>query len=117
MVNYGFKVGLDTPNLIDIAQKAKERDELQARKNYEDRIKLMQMLGRGVGAYMMNRDYNDWKQDQANWADEGAMLDLIGAGYYDPEDLDISMLENSIINDAYNNAVPNAANDWRDTGI
>ena len=89
MVNYGFKFGLDTPNLIDIAQKAKEHDELQARQNYEDRMKLMQMLGRGVGAYMMNRDYNDWKQDQANWANEAGMLDDIAGGYYDPEDLDI----------------------------
>lgn len=62
MVNYGFKVGLDTPNLIEIAQNAKDRDIKQARQNYEDRMKLMQMLGRGVGAYMMNRDYNDWKQ-------------------------------------------------------
>ena len=74
----------------------------------------MQMLGRGVGAYHMGQNYRDWKADQNYWNDEAGMLDMIGGGYYDPNDLDLSLLENSIVNDAYNKAVPGVASDWRD---
>ena len=45
---------------------------------------------------------------------EGAHLVDVEQGIYDPNDLDLSMLENSIVNDAWNKAVPNATTDWRD---
>jgi hypothetical protein len=99
MVNYGFKVGLDTPNLIEIAQKAKERDELQARKNYEDRIKLMQMLGRGVGAYKMGQDYRDWKADQNMWNSELDSLNGLSDEYDAAQDqYDIDAADRLIAN-------------------
>ena len=57
-------------------------------------------------AYKMNKDMNDWKADQAMWNDELGMLDDIGTGYYDPEDLDIDAIleQERLLADA---------NDWR----
>ena len=111
---YGLDVNYQIPDLINWSNVQQNRNDQRAKERNDAYRNLMQMLGRGVGAYMMNRDYNDWKADQAMWNDEGEMLDMIGAGYYDPNDLDISMLENSIVDNAYNKAVPGAATDWRD---
>lgn len=113
-MNYGLDVSYQLPDIIGWSNTQNNRIDQRAKERNDAYRNLMQMLGRGVGAYKINRDYNDWKADQAMWNDEGAMLDMIGAGYYDPNDLDLSMLENSIVNDAYNKAVPGAANDWRD---
>lgn len=111
---YGLDVNYQLPDLINWSNVQQNRIDQRAKERNDAYRNLMQMLGRGVGAYKMGQDYRDWKADQAMWNDEGAMLDMIGAGYYDPNDLDISMLENSIIDNAYNNAVPGAAQDWRD---
>lgn len=99
MVNYGFKVGLDTPNLIEIAQNAKDRDIKQARQNYEDRLKLMQMLGRGVGAYKMGQDYRDWKADQKMWNSELDALNGLSDEYDAAQDqYDIDAADRLIAN-------------------
>lgn len=111
---YGLDVNYQIPDLINWSNVQQNRIDQRAKERNDAYRNLMQMLGRGVGAYMMNRDYNDWKADQAMWNDEGEMLDMIGAGYYDPNDLDISMLENSIVDNAYSKAVPGATTDWRD---
>ena len=111
---YGLDVNYQLPDLINWSNVQQNRIDQRAKERNDAYRNLMQMLGRGVGAYKMNRDYNDWKADQAMWDDEGVMMDMIGAGYYDPNDLDISMLENSIVDNAYNKAVPGAATDWRD---
>lgn len=111
---YGLDVNYQLPDLINWSNVQQNRIDQRAKERNDAYRNLMQMLGRGVGAYKMNRDYNDWKADQAMWNDEGEMLDMIGAGYYDPNDLDISMLENSIVDNAYNKAVPGAATDWCD---
>ena len=113
-MNYGLDVSYQLPDLVAWSNTQNQRIDQRAKERNDAYRNLMQMLGRGVGAYKMNRDYNDWKADQAMWNDEGAMLDMIGAGYYDPNDLDFSMLENSIVNDAYSKEVPGAANDGRD---
>ena len=111
---YGLDVNYQLPDLINWSNVQQNRIDQRAKERNDAYRNLMQMLGRGVGAYKMGQDYRDWKADQSMWNDEGAMLDMIGAGYYDPNNLDISMLENSIIDNAYNNAVPGAAQDWRD---
>lgn len=111
---YGLDVNYQLPDLINWSNIQQNRIDQRAKERNDAYRNLMQMLGRGVGAYKMGQDYRDWKADQAMWNDEGPMLDMIGAGYYDPNDLDISMLENSIVDNAYNNAVPGAAQDWRD---
>lgn len=111
---YGLDVNYQLPDLINWSNIQQNRIDQRAKERNDAYRNLMQMLGRGVGAYKMNRDYNDWKADQEMWDDEGVMLDMIGAGYYDPNDLDISMLENSIVDNAYNKAVPNVTQDWRD---
>lgn len=114
-MNYGLNVDYIIPDIVAWSNNQQNRIDQRAKERNDAYRNLMQMLGRGVGAYQMNRAYNDWKADQNYWNDEAGMLDMIGGGYYDPNDLDLSMLENSIVNDAYNKAVPNAANDWRDS--
>ena len=99
MVDYGFNVDLNTPNMIEIAQNAKDRNLKQARQEYEDYIKLMQMLGRGVGAYKMGKDYRDWKADQALWNSELNDLNNLEAEYDAAQDqYDIDAADRLIAN-------------------
>lgn len=93
-------------SLIQMIRWSKERNDAQSKERKQDWINLMKMMGKGVAAYKMNKDYNDWKADQAYWNDEADMLDDISTGYYDPNDLDIdAMLEQErLLADA---------NDWR----
>ena len=89
-MTYDFKFE-KTPydNLIQMIRWSKERNDAQSKERKQDWINLMKMMGKGVAAYKMNKDLNDWKADQAYWNDEADMLDLIEAGYYDPNDIDI----------------------------
>lgn len=89
-MDYTFKFN-QTPynSVIDMIRWSRERQDARNKERNDNYGKLMQMLGRGVAAYKMNKDLNDWKADQAYWNDEADMLDLIGTGYYDPNDIDI----------------------------
>lgn len=89
-MDYTFKFN-QTPynSIIDMIRWSRERQDARNKERNDNYSKLMQMLGRGVAAYKMNKDYDDWKADQAMWNDEADMLDLIGTGYYDPNDIDI----------------------------
>lgn len=89
-MDYTFKFN-QTPynSVIDMIRWSRERQDARNKERNDNYAKLMQMLGRGVAAYKMNKDLNDWKADQAYWNDESDMLDLIGTGYYDPNDIDI----------------------------
>ena len=89
-MDYTFKFN-QTPynSVIDMIRWSRERQDARNKERNDNYGKLMQMLGRGVAAYKMNKDYNDWKADQEYWNDESDMLDLIGTGYYDPNDIDI----------------------------
>lgn len=89
-MDYTFKFN-QTPynSVIDMIRWSRERQDARNKERNDNYGKLMQMLGRGVAAYKMNKDMNDWKADQAYWNDEADMLDLIGTGYYDPNDIDI----------------------------
>lgn len=93
-------------NLIQMIRWSKERNDAKSKERKQDWINLMKMMGKGVAAYKMNKDYNDWKADQEYWNDELGQLDDISTGYYDPNDLDIdAMLEQErLLADA---------NDWR----
>lgn len=88
-MKYGFDVAYNIPDLIAWSQNVRERNDKRAEQRKQAAMQLMQMLGRGYGAYKMGKDYRDWKADQEMWDDEGAMLDMISAGYYDPEMIDI----------------------------
>lgn len=93
-------------NLIQMIRWSKERNDAQSKERKQDWINLMKMMGKGVAAYKMNKDLNDWKADQAYWNDEADMLDDIGTGYYDPNDIDIDAIleQERLLADA---------NDWR----
>lgn len=93
-MKYGFDVAYNIPDLIAWSQNVRDRNDKRAEQRKQAYMQLMQMLGRGVGAYKMGKDYRDWKADQAMWNDELGMLDDISTGYYDPNDIDIdSVLE------------------------
>lgn len=113
-MNYGLNTTYTIPDLVSWSNTQQSRIDNRAKEREDAYRNLMQMLGRGYGAYKMGQDYRDWKADQNMWNDELGQLEDIGTGYYDPNDLDLSMLENSIVNDAYSKAVPNATTDWRD---
>ena len=86
----------DTPRdqILTMMRYYQDRNDKRDADRRNSYMNLMQMLGRGVGAYKANQAYQDWKADQAYWNDEADMLDLIGTGYYDPNDIDIdSVLE------------------------
>lgn len=93
-------------NLIQMIRWSKERNDAKSKERKQDWINLMKMMGKGVAAYKMNKDYNDWKVDQAMWNDELGQLDDISTGYYDPEDLDIDAIleQERLLADS---------NDWR----
>lgn len=93
-------------NLIQMIRWSKERNDAQSKERKQDWINLMKMMGKGVAAYKMNKDLNDWKADQAYWNDEADMIDDIGTGYYDPNDIDIDAIleKERLLADA---------NDWR----
>lgn len=106
-MTYDFRLE-KTPydNLIQMIRWSKERNDAQSKERKQDWINLMKMMGKGVAAYKMNKDLNDWKADQAYWNDEDDMLDDIGTGYYDPNDIDIDAIleKERLLADA---------NDWR----
>jgi hypothetical protein len=85
MVDYGFNVDLNTPDLIDIAQNAKKRDDERAAQDFKDYISLMQMLGRGYGAYQMYNARNNYKPHNPLWDDVSVSDDY---GEFDYSDLD-----------------------------
>ena len=84
-MNYGFNVDLNTPNLIEIAQNAKKRDEDKAAQDFKDYISLMQMLGRGYGAYQMYNDRKNYRPHNPLWDDVSVSDDY---GEFDYSDLD-----------------------------
>lgn len=86
MVDYGFDVDLNTPSLIEIAQNAKKRDYDRAAQEYKDYISLMQMLGRGYGAYQMYNERNNNKPHNPLWDDAVQQTDDYGE--FDYSDLD-----------------------------
>lgn len=103
-MDYTFKFN-QTPynSVIDMIRWSRERQDARNKERNDNYSKLMQMLGRGVAAYKMNKDLADWKANQEYWNDESDMLDMISGGYYDPDDFDIdSML--SINPEGYVNA-------------
>ena len=81
-MKYGFDVAYNIPDLIAWSQNVRDRNDKLAEQRKQAYMQLMQMLGRGVGAYKMGKDYRDWKADQAMckanqeiWNDELGMLD------------------------------------------
>ena len=88
-MNYGLDVNYQLPDIVNWSNVQQNRIDQRAKERNDAYRNLMQMLGRGVGAYQMGQQYRDWKADQEMWDDEGARLDMIDAGYYDPEMIDI----------------------------
>lgn len=103
-MDYNFDVNYMVPDLVTWGASQRDRiDQREAERNqaYQN---LMRMLGRGYGAYRMKSDYDDWKADQAYWADQEGQLADIAAGYYDPNDIDVDTV---FASEQYD------PNDWR----
>ena len=88
MVDYSLRFN-ETPRdqILTMLRWAGERNDAKAKERKDEYMKLMQMLGRGYGAYKANRDYNDWKADQESWNDEYGQLE-------DMENLPYTPVEN-----------------------
>jgi len=86
-MDYTFKFN-QTPynSVIDMIRWSKERQDARNKERNDNYGKLMQMLGRGVAAYKMNKDMNDWKADQAYWNDEYGQLEDMENLPYTPVD-------------------------------
>lgn len=69
-MKYGFDVAYNIPDLLSWSQSVRDRNDKRAEQRKQAYMQLMQMLGRGVGAYKMGKDYRDWKADQAMWNKE-----------------------------------------------
>lgn len=69
-MKYGFDVAYNIPDIITWSQNVRDRNDTRAEQRKQAYMQLMQMLGRGVGAYKMGKDYRDWKADQNMWNKE-----------------------------------------------
>ena len=69
-MKYGFDVAYNLPDLVAWSQNVRDRNDKRAEQRKQAYMQLMQMLGRGVGAYKMGKDYRDWKADQNMWNEE-----------------------------------------------
>ena len=84
-MDYGFNLKYDTPDFISWAQAERERNDKRAQERMQNYINLMQMLGRGVGAYMYGKHARDKAAANAAWdaympaAQELYNNELIGA--------------------------------------
>lgn len=86
---YGLDVNYQLPDLINWSNVQQNRIDQRAKERNDAYRNLMQMLGRGVGAYKAYQNYRDWKDDQLMWDDELGQIEDIETGYYDPEMIDI----------------------------
>ena len=66
-MDYGFNLKYDTPDFISWAQAERERNDKRAQERMQNYINLMQMLGRGVGAYMYGKHARDKAAANAAW--------------------------------------------------
>lgn len=69
-MKYGFDVAYNLPDIIAWSQNVRDRNDKHAEQRKQAAMQLMQMLGRGYGAYKMGKDYRDWKADQKMWDEE-----------------------------------------------
>lgn len=69
-MKYGFDVAYNIPDIITWSQNVRDRNDKRAEQRKQAYMQLMQMLGRGYGAYKMGKDYRDWKADQNMWNEE-----------------------------------------------
>ena len=88
-MNYGFNTTYTIPDLVSWSNTQQSRIDNRAKEREDAYRNLMQMLGRGFGAYKAYKDYKDWRDDQNMWEDEGAHLVDVEQGIYDPEMIDM----------------------------
>ena len=85
MVDYDVKFS-DTPRdqILTMMRWANERNDAKAKERKDEYMKLMQMLGRGVGAYMYGKNVRDKAAANESWnkympgAQELYSYDLVG---------------------------------------
>ena len=84
-MKYGFDVAYNIPDLITWSQNVRDRNDKRAEQRKQAYMQLMQMLGRGVGAYMYGKNARDKAAANAAWdaympaAQELYNNELIGA--------------------------------------
>ena len=66
-MDYGFNLKYNTPDFISWAQTERDRSDKRAQERMQNYINLMQMLGRGVGAYMYGKQARDKAAANKAW--------------------------------------------------
>ena len=66
-MKYGFDVAYNIPDLIAWSQNVRDRNDKRAEQRKQAYMQLMQMLGRGVGAYMYGKHARDKAAANAAW--------------------------------------------------
>ena len=86
-MDYTFKFN-DTPRdqILTMMRYYQDRNDKRDADRRNSYMNLMQMLGRGHGAYKANQAYQDWKADQAYWNDEYGQLEDMENLPYTPVD-------------------------------
>lgn len=108
-MNYGLNTTYTIPDLVSWSNTQQSRIDNRAKEREDAYRNLMQMLGRGVGAYMMGQDYRDWKNNQKKWNGEMDALDAMEADYANLQDAYDIAAADALLAQTYNNnpyAVP-----------
>lgn len=107
-MNYGFNLDYQTPDFVNWATTQQNRIDQRAKERNDAYRNLMQMLGRGVGAYQAYQGYKDWKADQNMWNAELNDLNQYEQDYNAAQDAyDIAAADNllaPIVNNQFENA-------------
>lgn len=80
-MNYGLDVNYQLPDIVTWSNVQQNRVDQRARERNDAYRNLMQMLGRGVGAYQARQKYKDWKDDQEMWDNELNDINALEADY------------------------------------
>lgn len=98
-MNYGLDVNYQLPDIIAWSNVQQNRVDQRARERNDAYRNLMQMLGRGVGAYQARQKYKDWKADQEMWNNELNDINALEADYNAAQDqYDIDAADRLIAN-------------------
>ncbi|MBR3337180.1 MAG: hypothetical protein IKG26_09150 [Bacillus sp. (in: Bacteria)] len=107
-MNYGFNLDYQTPDFVNWATTQQNRIDQRAKERNDAYRNLMQMLGRGVGAYKAYQNYKDWQADQNMWNAELNDLNQYEQDYNAAQDAyDIAAADNllaPIVNNQFENA-------------
>lgn len=111
-MNYGFNLDYQTPDFVNWATTQQNRIDQRAKERNDAYRNLMQMLGRGVGAYQAYQGYKDWKADQNMWNAELNDLNQYAQDFDAAQDAYDIAAADRLLSPIVNNQFENAHNPY-----